>query len=70
VNESCGLRVAFWVDGTKNERNFLLSHPIKTKPDLYDDNQRNAIFELLVHRFVMPDFHPAPSPNATANDGQ
>ena len=64
------LQVAFWVDGTKNDKDFLLSYPIKKKPDLYGYNHRNAIFELLVHGLVMPDFHPAPSPNAPANDSQ
>ena len=43
---------------------------IRHQRNLYYQNGRNAVFEFLVHRLMVPDFHSHPCPNASSNDSQ
>lgn len=38
--------------------------------NLYQQNSRNAIFEFLVHGFMMPDSHSRPCPDASSKNSQ
>ena len=43
---------------------------IRHQRNLHQQNGRNAVFEFLVHRLVVPDPHSRPRPYASPNDGQ
>ena len=49
----------------------LLIHvQIRHQRNLYQQNGRNTVFEFLVHRLMVPDFHSHPCPDASSKDSQ
>ena len=43
---------------------------IRHQRNLYQQNSRNAVFEFIVHRLRVPDFHSHPCPDASSKHSQ